>query len=679
MDDFMSKFGHLTPNQLLAGMKAVTTKEKTCSLPSSSTLREMPAFDYKRAMLRSPATSIRLIDLHPPAANAVTNASSHTKPAPISCSIFPASLGSLPPFKALSYVWGPPSRTKHITICNNVFEITSSLFKALQHIRHPTKTITLWIDQICIHQLDPEEKSLQVPLMGQIYRSAEEVLVWLGPAADKSDDLMNVWRQAGQAAMEWGLNEYFGDRIEELGHVFAKSNPKDPKTIAFHDICAKMGPLFDLKALAAWYKRAWFTRVWIVQEFCLRENTVFICGEKKVPVDFVKLAQFVIQIYWGHRPELLQNDETRRDKAAVMKEEPLARLFGARNRRQKYENGKGKGDGIFLLLRELYVQKTMQATDQRDRVFGLLSLATDTEKLGIYPDYTNFDVTQVYLQVARAIVRDGNLDLLGLAQFPKMFVQLPSWVPDWSGVIRPSFCDDGATSKLKFAASGNSQVSLLPVVDERSLALEGYFVDEVEEVGGPWIWRETGVGIDMARYLTYLSDIKMMCKVSELKGNLIYENEGARSSAFWRVPIGDIEETIIRAQQRATLPFAEGYEGMVQDFEFFQQSKLCSSLDESKSLWNKGEPLRKIGERYRSRIDAMGNKRPYLSEKGYVGMGPISTQPGDVIVVLMGGRVPYILRPRGEGKYFFLGEAYCHGIMDGEITTKRKKRGFILI
>jgi hypothetical protein len=296
MNDFMARFGHLTPNRLLAGINAVTVENEARSPSSSSNLPKLPKFDYKRALLRSPTTSIRLIDLHPLSANTTSGSSSQSDPVPISCTIYPASLDSLPPFKALSYTWGntwgTSSSNQTITICNNAFQITSSLFTALRHLRHPTKTIALWIDQICINQNDPEEKSQQVPLMAQIYSGAEEVLVWLGLAADKSNELMDAWHQAGKAAEEWGLDEYLGvgDRLGELGHVFSKTNPEDPKTIAYHNICAKMGPLFDLKALAAWYKRPWFSRVWIVQEFCLGRNTVFVCGKKRVAADLVKFA-----------------------------------------------------------------------------------------------------------------------------------------------------------------------------------------------------------------------------------------------------------------------------------------------------------------------------------------------------------------------------------------------------
>ncbi len=50
--------------------------------------------------------------------------------------------------------------------------------------------ITLWVDAICINQDDSDEKSAQVAIMSVIYRMAEDVLIFLGEAADGSDQIM---------------------------------------------------------------------------------------------------------------------------------------------------------------------------------------------------------------------------------------------------------------------------------------------------------------------------------------------------------------------------------------------------------------------------------------------------------------------------------------------------------
>jgi hypothetical protein len=58
--------------------------------------------------------------------------------------------------------------------------------------------------------------------------------------------------------------------------------------------------------------------------------------------------------------------------------------------------------------------------------------------------------------------------------------------------------------------------------------------------------------------------------------------------------------------------------------------------------------------------------KPFISEKGYVGLAPEDSKPGDVICVIIGAIVPYVLRKLPEEEFQLIGEAYVHGIMDGE-------------
>jgi hypothetical protein len=53
------------------------------------------------------------------------------------------------------------------------------------------------------------------------------------------------------------------------------------------------------------------------------------------------------------------------------------------------------------------------------------------------------------------------------------------------------------------------------------------------------------------------------------------------------------------------------------------------------------------------------------TSKGYVGIARPQSQVGNSIVLIQGASVPIILR-RCEGDYRVIGEAYVHGIMDGE-------------
>lgn len=59
-------------------------------------------------------------------------------------------------------------------------------------------------------------------------------------------------------------------------------------------------------------------------------------------------------------------------------------------------------------------------------------------------------------------------------------------------------------------------------------------------------------------------------------------------------------------------------------------------------------------------------RRPFISGKGFVGLAPESVEVGDIVCVFLGGKLPYILRERADGKFRLIGEAYVHGIMYGE-------------
>ena len=73
---------------------------------------------------------------------------------------------------------------------------------------------------------------------------------------------------------------------------------------------------------------------------------------------------------------------------------------------------------------------------------------------------------------------------------------------------------------------------------------------------------------------------------------------------------------------------------------------------------------------------SMHGSRPFISEKGYVGLDPSLLRPGDVLFVPFGAHVPYVIREEPSKKLWRLvGEAYVHGIMDGELDLKNSCNG----
>jgi hypothetical protein len=63
-----------------------------------------------------------------------------------------------------------------------------------------------------------------------------------------------------------------------------------------------------------------------------------------------------------------------------------------------------------------------------------------------------------------------------------------------------------------------------------------------------------------------------------------------------------------------------------------------------------------------------------------IGTGPEGLRVGDVVCVMYGGDVPFILHPDGQGKYTLIGECYVSGVMQGEaLDMGLEEREFLLV
>lgn len=103
--------------------------------------------------------SIRLLDLLPGAFHQ-----------PLRCVIYQLHKEHNVRYEALSYSWDAPVFPELILVgvepAAQFLRITRNLATALKHLRYQDKLRTLWIDYLCIYQLDTEEKGHQVAHMG---------------------------------------------------------------------------------------------------------------------------------------------------------------------------------------------------------------------------------------------------------------------------------------------------------------------------------------------------------------------------------------------------------------------------------------------------------------------------------------------------------------------------------
>ena len=649
-------------------------------------------FEYGSVELETASTEIRLLELYPSQSD-VPDGSGWDKP--LVCRLYKTSIANPSPYKALSYVWGDGRKTESIWVVSAPgksgeasIPITESLDAVLRHLRRPDETATLWIDQICINQADNREKGEQVAVMGKIYSAASQVLVWLGPAADGSDHLMDTLQDVGHKARDIRIKDYMTPQgYYAMLAILKNENPTDKATMQFqalfkHTVGVSI-PLLKEMALKAWFERSYFSRVWIIQEFCLCADTMFVCGTRTVAVELITFAVTILQMVisetpMGRYPEL-HPPHFPSERLRDVSEEPISRLLSCRSRQQH-----GRKDELHMLLRRMFVGHDTRATQHRDRVFALLGLAVDVEKLGIQVDY-ECSTKRVLAQTARALIENGGrVDILCYSQFPKLhdLVGLPTWVPDWRSNLRPSFynINERMNQHLLFASAHESVAEVIKPATENPfvLGLRGYTVDVIEEVAKGEGWMD--LSWDPARLLGYFTQVDALWQQS-MEKPIVTDGptQDRKNEARWRVPIGDLYKTENGDEYRATPDIARSYHRCVQELKMFYQMTLGEDGLQDIEDWGMPQDEdKKIN--YDGDMRKMEGKRPFLTQMGYLGMGPVEGKPGDVVVIFCGGHIPLVLRPEPDGHnmFSFVGEAYCDGVMDGEVTTKEKQNFWLV-
>jgi hypothetical protein len=90
-------------------------------------------------------------------------------------------------YEAVSYVWVRFVGTSDIEIRDVIYTVPTSAEDVLQAVRYKDSERLIWIDAICINQIDQTEKQHQVAIIGRIYQEADRTVFWLGEADEHTE------------------------------------------------------------------------------------------------------------------------------------------------------------------------------------------------------------------------------------------------------------------------------------------------------------------------------------------------------------------------------------------------------------------------------------------------------------------------------------------------------------
>jgi hypothetical protein len=570
----------------------------------------------------------------------------------IHCVLETKSLDDKPPYTALSYVWGAKFPCTTILVNSQAIPVRENLGAVLEHIREAHRSVSVWVDALCINQQDNEEKFHQVQLMSRIYKSSAEVLAWLGREEDDSNTAMERLEDIGPKAIEAGIQDFRADTDMPNWSRPHVDERLSRLKVSLNRLAESEGLDLFHPALVPLSKRTYWSRVWILQEVSLPQTLIFLCGSKRVDITTFNAGfQFLAFARWTINNRVTFEDY--RDPQSKLRSVSANPPSGAPNRligaRRRYHSETGDRQPLVSLLhRTCFCNVSidpLKATDPRDKIYALLSLASDSDQLRILPDY-NKSPLEVYTDASRALAANGHVEVLSWCQHPKSIEGLPSWVPDYSQGLRQPYAEDGNAMPL-FCSSGSTQFPVLSSTlhpKGHIIHLQGIKVDVVDELGSDWnLEVRVPWGWEIAQRLIH--EVEDFCKKS-----ILFTNDEQVLDASMRISIAD------------------------QDFHGSSKSRASSSM---RSKYNKiklmeGFAFDHDAAHYRSAMKFQRGRKAFLSSDGHVGLAPACAEPKDLICIIFGSTTPFILRETVKGKHILIGEAYVHGIMDGEWLNQER-------
>lgn len=534
----------------------------------------------------------------------------------IRCSMSVVSLDDIPTYEALSYAWGQASNPKQIEVNNRPIFVTSNLHSALSHLRHTTIDRDLWVDAVCINQKDTLERNAQVSIMGDIYRLAQSVLIWLGEADEHSDlafesmPYVDVnFLQSETAALVWSF------------YINATHRP-------------------------------YMSRIWVIQEFVLAtSDPVVYCGHKQISWSIFMAVYKKLASEFFTKLDMVKNDPQGGPP------EVLAKLRHDLFHELRISVAQDQGADLRQLL---IMSRSAEASEPRDRIYSLLGMLDSEDRKHFEVDYKK-STAHVFAEAMALIFSHGDgprfLSGMWCPSKPNHLVpNLPSWVPDFTSQTAekaaPFLCNMSFNPPFPRSASGAGSDAKNGTVmqDFSTLRVEALPIDVIEDV--------MILGNTTDECISQLKEIQERAFLARKRD---IPNENIRSSyckyraaePLWRTLISNK----VSGYDPAPTAFESAFETLLLTKNFSNQmTQESSTLSDYRQVLSNHLPRRTF----------------VTTRNGLYGLGTADVRPGDAVTIWFGANTPFITRSRQNdpSKCILVGAAYIAGIMNGEAVDE---------
>lgn len=510
------------------------------------------------------------------------------------------------PFEALSYVWGPTTPVGTLATSEGAIPLTLSLTLALRHLRREDRVRCLWVDAICINQVDLVERGHQVKLMGQIYSNATQVLVWLGP--DQTDSAS-----------------------DSFGFVFRASQRSIP-----------MDSVSTREALWELAQSEWFSRLWVVQELLLSRSAIFNWGHERIDFDYLKTPL----------QRVFESQNYGFARWAALKAQPRIRFLQVMSAtRGLYCTD--ERDRIYAMLGLSYDSQCYLSS----------SIAR------IEPDYTKRPGKLFFEVACKCVDRYEVNQLLSLVCHSHEFEKhgSPSWIPDWSARVeyQPLPATKKKNTKPWDVETDYSATWCRP---DRSLLIYGSLHGDSVRYAGDVLYAGS-LASTRDRIVNFWRDyiLPQSAKMTQASYalyetrflDILFCQTGNEYAVTWLKRLADM----FSHSSPPSLQMSERWHAFQSSLQTsdrmtdFSNGYLTSNPAKAVTLKHMEEIEEEKTFHVADGIEKYWQERALIStNEGEFGLGPKAAKPGDILCDLWGGSHSVILRPQGD-HYLFVGEA----------------------
>jgi hypothetical protein len=334
-------------------------------------------------------------------------------------------------FDALSYTWGDPGRTFSF-VCNGaILYIHQNLHDALPFLARRNSKLPIWVDAVCINQANEEDKLVQIPMMGRIYRHANQVWAWLGLHTAETAEAIALFPRIIQVGAHF-------EAILARGEGLPMDTPA--ASVGLPDLtCSVWDGVNQI------IQSPWFGRLWVVQESSLARAIKVLCGPYEIDWDMLEELQLnITQLWalegWWWKPERC---------LAQGRPGGFRQMFMNRKIFQSSDCWLDPCPPTIALALSTALKSTISANhlscrDPSDRIFAILGFSPNntaldalvrnhTTHVELYTRFCNFLLFSHKDKITKAWILNF---MLSSATGLSRNTNLPSWVPNLHGTER---------------------------------------------------------------------------------------------------------------------------------------------------------------------------------------------------------------------------------------------------